>query len=68
MKPGDRYVHRETGVEVEVRMIIAGEVYFAAPGKRLVYISLIPEFLEAYGPADSLQAGQHKRIRDESRP
>jgi hypothetical protein len=56
MKPGDTYVHRETGVEVEVRKVMNGfdEVMYARAdlqnGGRAIYCSPLYEFLEKYKP------------------
>ena len=56
MKPGDTYVHRETGVEVEVRKVMNGfdEVMFARAdlqsGGRAIYCCSFDEFLTKYKP------------------
>ncbi len=50
MRVGDLFKHRESGVVVEIRSIVAEEVFFAKPNTRLVWTMPIWWFLESYAP------------------
>ena len=51
MKPGDIYVHRESGARVVIVRTDREDVYYRRPGTKPLWVTPLWNFLENYRPA-----------------